>query len=164
MPCSIVWSVEHLTKQIPRSQVGIPAQPYNFHGDWSWIHFYGHSPIQLVQEGQLSFTDESMSTNINRFFGRSLPKKSVSRLTDWLDMTLTVLTALGVEWGGGGGGGGGEVTGVIVVRVFEPVFRNLPQSCTWPLKKRTHSYTSLSEMLTHSYTALWFLYPFIAGR
>ena len=55
---------------------------------------------------------------------------------------------------GGGGGGGGQVTGVIVVRVFEPVFRNLPHSYTWPLKDRTHSCTRSSEMLTHSYTVL----------
>ena len=33
-------------------------------------------------------------------------------------------------WGGGEGGGGG----VIVVRVCEPVFQNLPHSYTWPLK------------------------------
>ena len=64
---------------------------------------------------------------------------------------------------GAGGGGGAVNLGVIVVRVFEPIFRNPPHSYTWPLKKRTHSYTKSSEMLTHSYTALWFLYPFIAG-
>ena len=50
-------------------------------------------------------------------------------------------------------GVGGNL-GVIVVRVFEPVFRNLPHSYTWPLKKRTHSYTRSSEMLTYSYSAL----------
>ena len=54
------------------------------------------------------------------------------------------------SWVGVGAGN----LGVIVVRVFEPVFRNLPQSYTWPLKKRTHSYIRSSEMLTHSYTAL----------
>ena len=62
---------------------------------------------------------------------------------------------------GGGGGGreegswvvGGNL-GVIVVRVCEPVFQNLPHSYTWPLKKRTHSYTRSSEMLTFSYTVL----------
>ena len=56
--------------------------------------------------------------------------------------------------------------GVIVVPVCKPVFRNLPYSYTWPLKKnkkQTHSYTWSSKMLTHSYTALWLLYPFIAG-
>ena len=48
---------------------------------------------------------------------------------------------------GGGGGGGGRWGGgggnleVILVRVCEPVFQNLPHSYTWPLKKRTHSYT-----------------------
>ena len=31
--------------------------------------------------------------------------------------------------------------GVILVRVCEPVFQNLPHSYTWPSKKRTHSYT-----------------------
>ena len=31
--------------------------------------------------------------------------------------------------------------GVILVRVCELVFQNLPHSYTWPLKKRTHSYT-----------------------
>ena len=35
---------------------------------------------------------------------------------------------------GGGGGGGGAVTGVILVRVCEPVFQNLPYLYTWPLK------------------------------
>ena len=47
-------------------------------------------------------------------------------------------------WGRGGraGGGGGRGNfGVILVRVCEPVFQNLPYSYTWPLKKRTHSYT-----------------------
>ena len=42
----------------------------------------------------------------------------------------------GVGWGGGGGN-----LGVILVRVCEPVFQNLPHSYTWPLEKRTHSYT-----------------------
>ena len=65
-------------------------------------------------------------------------------------------------WGGGGGGSGGNL-GVILVRVCESVFQNLPHSYTWPSKKRTHSYTSSSKMLTYSYTALWFLYPFFAG-
>ena len=30
---------------------------------------------------------------------------------------------------------------VTVVRMCEPVFRNLPHSYTWPYKKRSHSYT-----------------------
>ena len=37
-------------------------------------------------------------------------------------------------------GGGGNL-GVILVRVCEPVFQNLPHSYTWPSKKQTHSYT-----------------------
>ena len=36
---------------------------------------------------------------------------------------------------GGGGGGGGCNLGVILVRVCEPVFQNLPHSYTWPSKK-----------------------------
>ena len=61
----------------------------------------------------------------------------------------------------GGRGGGGNL-GVILVRVCEPVFQNLPHSYTWPLKKQTHSYTWSSKMLTYSYTALWFfLYSFL---
>ena len=39
-----------------------------------------------------------------------------------------------------GGEGEGNL-GVIVVRVCEPEFRNLPHSYTWPLKKWTLSYT-----------------------
>ena len=49
--------------------------------------------------------------------------------------------------------------GVILVRVCEPVFQNLPHSYTWPSKKQTHSYTWSSKMLTYSYTALWFFVP-----
>ena len=37
--------------------------------------------------------------------------------------------------GGGGGGGGGGNLGAVVVWVCEPVFRNLPHSYIWPLKK-----------------------------
>ena len=45
------------------------------------------------------------------------------------------------SWGGGEGRGrGGGGAGVNVVWVCEPVFRNLPHSYAWPLKKRTHSY------------------------
>ena len=47
-------------------------------------------------------------------------------------LTLSTLWARG--WGAGN-------LGVILVRVCEPVFQNIPHSYTWPLKKRTHSYT-----------------------
>ena len=43
-----------------------------------------------------------------------------------------------LSWGRGGvgwGGGGGGVTGIILVRVCEPVLGNLPHSYTWPLEK-----------------------------
>ena len=43
--------------------------------------------------------------------------------------------------GGGGGGERGGNFGVILVRVCEAVFQNLSHSYTWPLEKRTHSYT-----------------------
>ena len=53
----------------------------------------------------------------------------------------------------------GGYLGVIVVRVYEPAFQNLPHPYTWPLKKWTHSYTWSSKMLTYSYTAHWFFVP-----
>ena len=68
-----------------------------------------------------------------------------------------IILALGVGRGAAG------VTGVILVRVWEPVFQNVPHSYTWALKKRTHSYTWSSKMLTYSYTSLWFFVPFFAG-
>ena len=40
------------------------------------------------------------------------------------------LSYSGVGVGGGGGGGGGCNLGLIVVRVYEPVFQNLPHSYT----------------------------------
>ena len=43
--------------------------------------------LPLIQEGQLSVTDEVL---INRLGGLSLPRKSVVRLTDRPDMTLDV--------------------------------------------------------------------------
>ena len=51
---------------------------------------------------------------------------------------------VGVGWCvcvAGRGGEGGENLGIIVVRVCEPVFRNLPHLYTRPLKKQTRSYT-----------------------
>ena len=60
-----------------------------------------------------------------------------------------------------GGGRGVRITGVIVVRRCEPVFRNLLHSYNlyglW--NKWTHSYTWPSEMLTYSYNAVWFFIP-----
>ena len=35
---------------------------HNFCGDWSLNHFFGHSPLLLIQEGQLSVTDEGICT------------------------------------------------------------------------------------------------------
>ena len=65
--------------------------------------------------------------------------------------------------GGGarGGGGAGVVTGIILVRVCEPIFRNLPHSYTWPLKKRTHSYTRSPDILPIHILPVDFLYPFM---
>ena len=45
--------------------------------------FNSHSPLPLIQAGHLSIIGESMCTS---------PGKSVNRLTDGLDTTLTVLT------------------------------------------------------------------------
>ena len=52
-------------------------------------------PFPLIQEGQLSVAGESMCTIkvlVNRLKGKSLPRDSVNRLTDRLDMLLIVLT------------------------------------------------------------------------
>ena len=78
-------------------------------------------------------------------------------------------------FGGGGGRGEGEggegvrgrgrvTCGVIMVRVG--LRANISKTTPFiylALKKQTRSYTWSSEMLTYSYTALRFLYPFIAG-
>ena len=45
--------------------------------------------LPLTEERQLSFTGETMCTG-----SLSLPRNNVSRLTDWLDMTLIVLTGM----------------------------------------------------------------------
>ena len=96
---------------------------------------------------------------------RSLIKVRV--YADWFESLLAahvrryVLLTLRPQCYLVGGGGGGGNLGVILVRVCEPVFQNLPHSYTWPSKKRTHSYTWSSKMLTYSYTALRFLYPFL---
>ena len=70
----------------------------------------------------------------------------------------------------------GEANGVIVVRVFEPVFRNLPLSYTdlWKNKKKQHKKKTKKKnkkkngpihIIERLYTILpfIFLYPFIAG-
>ena len=80
----------------------------------------------------------------------------ISINTGWNTRDIqTLKTSHSVEGCALGGRGVGNLV-VIVVQVFQPVFRNLPHSYTWPLKKRTHSYTRSSEMLTHSDTAFDF--------
>ena len=50
-------------------------------------------PLQLIQEGQFSVTGKNMCASTGKpLRGLSMPKKSVSRLTDMLDMTSIVLT------------------------------------------------------------------------
>ena len=56
-----------------------PAQPHNFHGDWSWNNFYSHS---------LPSSDSRMAVvsywwkHVNLLGGWGLSSKSLSRLTD----------------------------------------------------------------------------------
>ena len=65
--------------------------------------------------------------------------------------------------GGGGGGGVGNL-GVILVRVCEPVFQNLPHSYTWSLKKTDpFIYLIIQNVDLFIYCPLIFLYPFFAG-
>ena len=71
--------------------------------------------------------------------------------------------------GGGGGGGGGVCMGegggvgaegrgsVIVARVFEQVFRNLPHSYTWPFKKKKKK----KKTDPFIYEIVWNVDPFI---
>ena len=61
-----------------------------------------------------------------------------------------------------GGWGWGEVTGVIVVRVCEPVFKNLPHSYTCPLKKTDpFIYLIIQNVDLFIYCPLFdILYPF----
>ena len=59
----------------------------------SFLYFYSLLPLPLFQEEQMSVTGESICTSFAKPLRRlSLPRKSVSRLTDQLDMTLTMLT------------------------------------------------------------------------
>ena len=66
--------------------------------------------------------------------------------------------------GGGGGVGGWKVTGVIVVRVCEPVFRNLPHSYTWPLKNGPIHILDRPKCWPIHILSFDFVYPFLAGR
>ena len=56
----------------------------------------------------------------------------------------------------------GDNLGVILVRVCEPVFQNLPHSYTWPSKRRTHSYLIIQNVDLFIYCPLIFC-PFFAG-
>ena len=69
---------------------------------------------------------------------------------------------LGIGSRGRGGGGGGNL-GVIVVRVCEPVFQNLPHSYTWPLKNGPIHILDHQNVDLFIYCHFIFLYPFIAG-
>ena len=39
-----------------------PGPATYFRGDLPWNYFYGHSPLPLIQEGQMSVSGESMCT------------------------------------------------------------------------------------------------------
>ena len=56
-----------------------------------YISFYDHSPLLLVQEGQLSVIGESMCTKY-WLTAYILPRKILSMLIDGLYMILIVLT------------------------------------------------------------------------
>ena len=60
------------------------------------------------------------------YFSKLSKKLNLKRLDHILYNTCTVLR---YKLGGSGGGGGG-VPGVVLVRVCEPVFQNLPHSYT----------------------------------
>ena len=49
---------------------------------------------------------------------------------------------------------------VILIRVWESIFWNQPQSYTRPLKTPSYSYTWFNRKLTYSYNVLWINIPF----
>ena len=59
-----------------------------FHGDWSWNNFYGHSlPTADSSREEVSYLQKDVHlVLVNRLW--SLPRNSVVRLTDHLNMTL----------------------------------------------------------------------------
>ena len=61
---------------------------------------------------------------------------------------------------GGGGGGGGCNLGVILLRVCEPVFLNIPQSYTWFSKNDIFIYLIEQNVYIFIYCSLIFTYPF----
>ena len=88
---------------------------------------------------------------------------SPSQMTWKRKIHVVACTKLGLVccvcvWGGGGGVNEGNCGMGVRASISKPT-----QFIYLTLKKRTHSYTRSSEMLTHLYTALCFLYPFIAG-
>ena len=76
---------------------------------------------------------------------------------------LTVQILVGVGGGRGVGGGGGGINGIKCGTGVRTSISKPTSFIYMTFEKRTHSYTWSSETLTYSYSALWFLYPFIAG-
>ena len=51
------------------------------------------SPLLVIQNGQLSVNKDNMYTSSGYLLrALSLPRETVSSITDWLDMSITVLT------------------------------------------------------------------------
>ena len=62
-----------------------------FHEDWSQNHFYGHSlPTTDSSRTAVSYSRKAVHQVLVNHSGLSLPRKSVVRLTDHLDMTIVV--------------------------------------------------------------------------
>ena len=76
----------------------------------------------------------------NAYRGFSLKPKQNSKRAVPSGSTLFAQVSVLFFMPGHSGEGGGNL-GVILVRVCEQVFQNLPHSYTWPSKQRTHSYT-----------------------
>ena len=74
-----------------RSRVWSPSLPKFFRGDWSWNHFYGHSlPTAVSSRAVVSYWPKDVHQVLVNYLDLSLPRKSVVRLTDRLDMTIVV--------------------------------------------------------------------------
>ena len=67
----------------------------------------------------------------------------------------------GVGWRGSGNLGVNVVLWASISKPTTFIYLAFEKKTKKKQKKQTHSYTWSSKMLTHSYTALWLLYPFM---
>ena len=98
---SVLKSVAHFTRAgsgrmhvrlvFRRSWVRSSSLATFFHGDWSWNHSYGHSlPMTDSSRAVVRYWRKYVHQVLVNRLGLCLPRTSVVRITDRLDMTLVV--------------------------------------------------------------------------